>query len=259
MLISAKNAVVSFGVSCQTAYQIRRHQRLISAALNDQDLEWQPSFFDNLIAPASAVVSMFSSEGIAGVRADEIELYQRVRWTRHGLFFWHEQFDKTILSSKYTYLLKKTIDLMNSADNIVCVFSNTQNNLIDLSQEIEGVNPHIYERDEDEIIRIIGRYFGGKCRFLFVKNPDIGGDRHVIGNSRGYIIEHNTATWHGNATAWQFIFRQFFGHYDDVPDDRAMDRLKYLSERYEALLHRHATLRRQHRALREKLDEIAPT
>ncbi|MDQ0472670.1 hypothetical protein [Labrys wisconsinensis] len=91
MLVSAKNAVVSLGVSCQTAHQIRRHHRLIATALNDQDLKWQSSFFDNLITPPSAVVSLFSSGDISEVRAEEIGMYQRVVWSNHGLFFWHEQ------------------------------------------------------------------------------------------------------------------------------------------------------------------------
>ncbi|MDQ0472669.1 hypothetical protein QO011_005699 [Labrys wisconsinensis] len=156
-------------------------------------------------------------------------------------------------------MLRKTIKLLHSVENIVFIISNTQNNLSGLSREIEGLNLRIHERDVEEIIGVVGRYFDAECRFLFITNPDIGHVPQVVGNSRGYIIEHNTETWHGNTAAWQFIIRQFFGYYDDIADSRAMDRLDYLVEQHEGLRRQHASLRRRHRALRERLNDSAST
>ncbi|MDQ0474810.1 hypothetical protein [Labrys wisconsinensis] len=258
MLISAKNAVVSLGVSCQTAYQIRRHERLIAAALKDQDLAWQSSFFSNLIAPASAVVSLFSSGGAAEVLGEDIELSRRARWKAHGLFFWHDRFDRELLSSKYTYLLNKTIRLLRSVNNIVFIVSNTQNNLLELSREIETMDPRIHEHDASEMVEVVTNFFGDKCRFLFVVNPDIGHVPHILGKARGYVIEHDTGAWYGNTVAWQLILRQFLGYYNYFPDDRAQSRLDQITERYETLSRQHMDLRSRYNALREKLKTVGP-
>lgn len=260
MLVSPKNAIVSLGVSCQTAYQIRNHERLISAALNDQDLAWHHSFFDNLMTPISAVISLFSSSDISKVTADEIEIIsRRIRWRPHGLFFWHDKTDPGTISSKYTYLLNKTINILRSVDNIVFIISNTQSNLQELSNSTKNLTPHIHERDANEAIKIVSRFFGEKCRFIFIINPEIGDIPHTIGNSRSYIIEDNLDIWQGNVAAWQLIIRQFFGYYDGISDERTHDYLKNITDRYKNLVQQHAHLRERHNALRERLNAAVPT
>lgn len=133
--------VVSIGVSCQTAHQLRR------LALNQQnnaelasDLIMPSGLFDWLICPASSTINLLNNR-IPDFTKESIQIHNnRAYWADYKVYFWHnffvtdgqyrhisidETFEKEI--TRWRYLRHRFSTLLPK--NTIFVISNTQNNL----------------------------------------------------------------------------------------------------------------------------------
>src|SRR5580692_5743681 len=138
-IISAKVAVVSLGMSCQTTWQIQSNARLLVELLHIAEPFAQGGMpFDWLIAPPASVASMLAARCLFPECAEHLKLNFAPWWPAHNVYYWHDfrlpdgsyelatGFQQT--AAKYQYLLNKFVGLAG-VERRIFVISNTQNNL----------------------------------------------------------------------------------------------------------------------------------
>jgi len=130
-LIGARTAVVSLGVSCQTARQIRRNQALLSTRLGDA-LQPLSLPLDWMFVPPDAMARLLRSAIRVPPQRGELIAAEQPFWARHGIWLWHDPVandaDFTALQARQTRRWVR-FDALGALDRRVFVVSNTQNNL----------------------------------------------------------------------------------------------------------------------------------
>jgi len=136
-LIGAHTAVVSLGVSCQTARQIRLNQTLLSARLGDA-LQPLSLPLDWMFAPPDAVARLLRSPIRVPPRRGELIAAEQPFWARHGVWLWHDAVssdaDFAALQARQTRRWAR-FDALGALERRVFVVSNTQNNLDDVARK----------------------------------------------------------------------------------------------------------------------------
>lgn len=140
--IGSGSWVISIGMSCQSAMQIRRQAGLLSRLLGEP-LKLSTFPFDWLILPPEGFCSLLGGEEQARFPAGPADLEHQPQmgpnalfWPRHGFYFWHDFYEKgqpldlagqfETVRAKYAYQWEK---LLRPPARRVFVLSNTQNNL----------------------------------------------------------------------------------------------------------------------------------
>ena len=203
---------MSLGVSCQTEHQIQGHRLLWTELLGDRELKPSASFFDWLICPVEASISLFST-GFEEIKGDsEIELKGRPSWRPHGLCFWHEEPDIAAIQSKFTFLRARFLALENCKRLVFCI-SNTQHNMAMIRRALGGFDP-VFSGDRlQAIVDAVEGLMRRKCDFIFVTNEERTkisgpiGDRAFV-----HLIDRpaHDETWHGNPAQWEMAFSDHF-------------------------------------------------
>lgn len=208
-----RTAVVSLGVSCQTAWQIKKQAGLLSE-LAGEPLEAAAGPFDWLIMPPAG----FSSWMAAGARfpasPDEIVVHPNFHWPRHNLHFWHEfttdgavalhaTFDRT--RAKFDHLLGK-LAAIRACERRVFFVSNTQPNL----DEVRRVSPALdFTFTRPVMTGLLGAVrarFGGGSEVHFVTRAD---RLDLRGDAAGFdvhVLEAASPDVLGCDAEWRAVF-----------------------------------------------------
>ncbi len=212
--IGDRTAVVSLGVSCQTAWQINRHVGLLSR-LAGEALRRVSTPFDWLIMPPGAFVSWMEAGARFPASPDEIVVHPNFRWPRHNLHFWHEftqdgvpalhaTFART--RAKFDHLLDRLAAIRTRERRLFFV-SNTQGNL----DEVERVSPTLdfaFTQDAmGRLERAVRTAFGQDSEVHFVARAD---RLDLAGNATGFnvhVLEPGASDVFGSDADWEAVFR----------------------------------------------------
>lgn len=204
-------AVVSLGMSCQTALQIR----LRADVFTDRGYDGRAtnSYFDWIVCSADSVAATLD-DGIPPLRRSNIEIPDgRPIDKRYNAIFWHEflpdreapddydvegMFDS--VCEKRGFLADRMAELVK-VEQLLFVWSNTQSDLADNSPR------YAIERQltEERAVRLIGaaeRYARRRAAFLFVVHPDEWRQFDVAERAIIAEIRQEGGGWQGDGAQW---------------------------------------------------------
>ncbi|MBD8878085.1 hypothetical protein [Roseibium polysiphoniae] len=219
---SERTAIVSLGVSCQSARQIRTSIEILSEALGEHFVP-ERHFFDGLISPIAGLAQLFE-DGFPIFRRQDIAAGPgHPTWQPYGLRFLHhfreEGMDADIDAhfaedlSRFSYLREKFQRLADRA-RVVFVISNSQNNLDEVARDtmIADLN---FRRDElERLQRAVDRFLGRPCEYLIVSHPDRHGG---VDLPELTILEADESEWTGDKSQWRSLFRSYLGRKNIEP------------------------------------------
>ncbi len=221
--------LISLGMSCQTAHQLRRLAALDSELNNNESaLKVQSGIFDWLICPPLSVVSLLNNNIPDFTRQDLIIQNNRPYWPDHRLYFWHNftdgkgrarqvHIDKNFEDelTRWRYLRDK-FQALNPA-NTIFVISNIQNNL-----ETEVYEPSEHDQFQftpaviEQLEHSLAAFFGttiGQNNLQVVTRHD---------RSKGLISRENTTLfpidqneWKGPKQPWSFWWQKLHESFTD--------------------------------------------
>lgn len=137
-----QKTLVSLGMSCQTAHQLRRlADNQINSSDTSSGIQVNSGIFDWLICPPKSIIKLLDN-GIPDFSKENIQIRKdRPYWTDYNLFFWHnfivgkdkdrqinidDTFNKE--TERWSYLRSRFSELVPA--KTIFVVSNTQNNLL---------------------------------------------------------------------------------------------------------------------------------
>lgn len=213
---SSHTAIVSLGMSCQSARQIRTSMDVLGAALGET-IERERHFFDGLIAPVGGMAALFE-DGFPVFDRERIEPGPgHPTWQPYAIRFLHHfraeggaadidaHFDEE--QSRFSYLREKFARLSDRR-RVVFVISNSQNNLAEVARETE-IGSIAF--DQGELARLqtaVDRFLGRPCEYLVASYPDRHGG---IAHPQLTILQPDGSEWTGDKAQWRALFNDYFG------------------------------------------------
>lgn len=209
-----QTAIISLGVSCQTAWQIDRHIDLLST-LTGEPLTRATGPFDWLIMPPRSFASWMRAGGRFPDHPGEIVVHPNFYWPAHNLHFWHEftrddvvaldeTFDET--RAKFSYLLDRFAGLKRFRR---CLFfvSNTQSNLDEVTRVSPSMDFDFSSAAMAALTRAVSDTLGLAGEVHFVT------DRHGAGADPDPAFRIHRLDGHnphvlGDDDAWSAVFRE---------------------------------------------------
>ncbi|WP_102868457.1 hypothetical protein [Pseudovibrio exalbescens] len=206
-------AVVSLGISCQSARQIRTHTELISSLLGEP-VEHTSHFFDGLVTPPL---------GLAKLLDDGFPLFSRESledgpghptWQPYGIRFLHHfrgeegvadidaYFDNEV--SRFTYLRRRFLQLRD-AENLLFVISNSQNNLDEVAQETAMETIEFDQGQLETLKGSLARFFGRHWPLVVVTHEERVQD---VSHDALHILQPDSTEWTGDKQQWADVFRR---------------------------------------------------
>lgn len=211
-------AIVSLGMSCQTAHQLRFNQPFL------EDLGIGPeaipaNYFDWLICPPDSA-SRLLADGLPRFERKDIVLKSQPFWETYRFYFWHEFRHHEIIDvdayfeigqQKFDYL-RERFSRLHLYRRLVFVLSNIQGNLPQVRAETGALDFMLDDLKIQSLIRALESYLGRPADFLVVTS------KHRFEGSvgSGYDIEffaEDTSEWKGDKIAWRRCLRRYFSEY----------------------------------------------
>lgn len=226
-VIGSETAIVSLGMSCQSAYQIRRHAELISSCLKGGEaLEASRLPFDWLICPPSSARRILEDGRFFPNHSDALEIKHAPYWRDYDTHFWHDFLDGDRnydlpqnfrgTQEKYERLAEK-FHALGKLRRLVFVLSNSQNNLEFVANRILAPKKRISAAQIEELCDTTDRFFGRRCEYIVVTHStrlDCDPDRD---NVEVYRIDRDPSEWRGEPRMWARVFTDYFRKW---PDER---------------------------------------
>ena len=219
---SSHTAIVSLGMSCQSARQIRTGMDVLGAALGET-FERERHFFDGLIAPVSGMAALFE-DGFPVFTRKRIEPGPgHPTWQPYGIRFLHHFreegedadidacFDEEL--SRFSHMREKFARLSDRR-RVVFVISNSQNNLAEVAQETEMGSIAF---DAGELARLqaaVDRFLDRPCEYLVVSYPDRHGG---IAHPQLTVLRPDDSEWTGDKAQWHALFQAYFARPQRLP------------------------------------------
>ncbi len=208
-------AIVSLGMSCQSARQIRTNAEVIGAILGEE-VGRNAQFFDGLIAPPAGLARLFEDGFPLFSRDDIAEGPGHPTWSAYAIRFLHHFrdddgadidrfFDHDL--SRFTHLRDKFLALA-AVPRLVFVISNSQNNLTEVAAEtaIERID---FNREEIGRLReAVQAFLGRRCEFILVSTPDRRGS---LDDPDLHLLTPDDSEWTGDTRQWREVFLSRLG------------------------------------------------
>jgi hypothetical protein len=221
-------AVISLGVSCQTAMQIRAHIRLITElagvgiATPDINVDISSFPFDWRIMPAKGFCTMAAEGEFFPASMDDVRHAPPLppAWAKHECFLWHDflvaessydvprmfQHDR----AKHAYKMQKLMALMGRR---IFILSNTQNNL-DGKATVTGLDFSLSRADVQKVKEAIADMFpSGSHELIVVTRLDRAMDNPATWPACTYVFDPTTVGMddvEGDYAQWNDMFRRYF-------------------------------------------------
>lgn len=215
-LLSKSLALVSVGISCQTAHQIEEMPMGLFAGRDELVKRSTP--FDWLLCPVKSAAKMIGERTFFPSDVAELDLAHKPFWSRMGCHFWHQKDPRGI--SGWGPRVVENWERIADSERKVFIVSNTQNN----------VTRALLEADRDPIeCRLIWhdvfRLFAALCRqFGEIELHCVTHDAKPMATTaivmpwesgRTPITVHTIArdrsSWEGNAYAWHKLLKGICG------------------------------------------------
>ncbi|GJD51613.1 hypothetical protein OPKNFCMD_4368 [Methylobacterium crusticola] len=212
-----ETAVVSLGVSCQTAWQINKQVDLLSH-LTGERLVASSAPFDWLIMPPRSFAGWMAAGGRFPEAPDEIVVHPNFYWPAHNLHFWHEftqdgavALDATFArtKAKFAHLLAK-VEALRGYRRCLLFVSNTQSNLDEVTRVSPPMDFRFTAGAMAALVEAARVTFGEAAEVHFVARPDRVAladghpfNLHLIGGEG----PGGAADVLGDEAAWERVFR----------------------------------------------------
>lgn len=216
--IGEKTAVISIGMSCQSAHQIRANIKTLQAALGDETLTPKSLPFDWLICPPLSAMSILSDPVRLPAR-DEMAMNSRPFWMKKNAYFWHHfrndkkeydldsSYDDTLAIYRGRWERFKHLEKATTKRTI-CVLSNTQNDL-SLTEATVGTVSSLFRASELKLLADeVQTHFARKLEFIVVTRPDRYISDVTLNDMKLYMHEPDSSAWEGDDAQWANTFRK---------------------------------------------------
>ncbi|WP_417685568.1 hypothetical protein [Roseibium sp.] len=212
---SPNTAIVSLGMSCQSARQIRSSVEIMSDALAEEFVP-ERHFFDGLISPIAGMAQLFEDGFPIFKRGDITPGPGHPTWQPYGIRFLHHfraepggnadiaaHFDEDL--SRFSYLRDKFVAL-KKRHRVVFVISNSQNNLDEVARDT-GIERLHFDRGElERLQKAVDAFMGRACEYLVVSHPKRHGGVELPHLA---ILEADDSEWTGDKKQWRKLFRRY--------------------------------------------------
>lgn len=215
-VIGERVAIISLGMSCQTAIQIEAHIELLKELTGDNTLEVRSLPFDSTIAPVSSVSKALSADRPFPRMA---ELTYRVKpyWALANIYYWHHFRDgeRLATSEKITKHIvafkrrsKRLSEVLHSQRRLIFFVSNTQPDLDEKSQEAKTFTPVIRASEMLKLRRVISREVKRPFELVLVtlrdryqqNAPERG---FTVIFQPDHVLDRTQFNWQGDPAAWR--------------------------------------------------------
>ncbi len=201
-LISPELAVMSVGMSCQPAHQLRTHVdslRLISG----QPLQVHSTPWDWTICGPAGVAAMVR-DGVTFPRDPrELEARAKPYWPARSCFFWHVKGAITDHAAGLARALECEAQLEHvaAARRRVFILANTQNNLEAKRRDQGGFNiPFTPAAVDDLEAALVARFGPSELHVVSY------GSRHALGGRRKvWELKPDRSQWQGDPHQWAHL------------------------------------------------------
>ncbi|MEP3276963.1 MAG: hypothetical protein ABJN26_10655 [Stappiaceae bacterium] len=208
-------ALVSLGMSCQTAHQLRFNQPY----LEDFGIgpEAIPSnYFDWLICPPDSAARLLA-DGLPRFERGDIVLKSQPFWEAYQFYFWHEFRHHEIIDidahfeigqQKFDYL-RERFSRLHLYRRLIFVLSNIQGNLPEVHAETGALDFMLDDQRIQALRSVVQSYLGRSVEFLVITSK--GRFEGPVGS--GYEIAffaEDTSEWKGDKVAWRTCLQQYF-------------------------------------------------
>lgn len=206
-LIYSDLAIVSVGMSCQTAHQIRLHKDFLDRIVG-QEGRLSATPFDWLICPAPSATKMLDAEQFFPDRRDDLELDDgHPRWHRTGACYWHEPQalnDFNLVRGKFDHLTNNWRGL--AGRRILAFWSNTQANLRGTTARM-NIDLAARRRDLAELEAALKRWFPQLKLFSIIASHRRDADDPPSQDTAfPYPGEDRKWGWKGKDEVWKEAF-----------------------------------------------------
>lgn len=212
---SETTAIISLGMSCQSARQIRSSLEILSAALGEE-LVPERHFFDGLISPVDGLARLFE-DGFPLFRREDIAAGPgHPTWQPYGIRFLHHfrpepespadidgWFDHDL--SRFRHLRGK-FEALGARRRLVFVISNTQNNLDLVARQVCLETLHFDLQELTRLQQAVDGFFGRSCEYLVVAHPERHGGADLPELT---VLEADDSEWTGDKAQWRALFRRY--------------------------------------------------
>jgi hypothetical protein len=205
-LIYPNLAIVSVGMSCQTAHQIRQQKPFFDQLLGAEGVK-HATPFDWLICPIPAALRLLDKASFYPKTRTELEKkHGRIWWPETGALYWHEPNDFDLVRSKFNRLEQTWRALARRP--VLAIWSNSQSNL-DTSTQAFGLDTVARQSDLAQLETALGNWFPSLAFCSVVAKARIdAADPPTADLAFTYDADDNPGDWRGNDGLWQDALRQ---------------------------------------------------
>lgn len=225
-VVGGRVGVISLGMSCQSALQIRDNVEVLKRVCGDDALAASGLPFDSIVCPPESAIKMLRTDTFFPPSPADVVLYRGGHWRDYNVYFRHEftlrkkhfleYLTKRVnvrrahreLASKFGYMADKFRKL-GRFERLVFVMSNTQNDLAEYKDEL-GMD---YVVAMDAIERLCDQcdaYFGRPCEYMFVTYEDRVTGRATRERLKVFKVSPDATPWQGDWDQWKAIFENYF-------------------------------------------------
>lgn len=203
-------AIVSLGISCQSARQIRTHAEEIGHQLGE-NIQPARHFFDGLIAPVPGVARLFE-DGFPLFGPGNIRMGpHHPVWHPYDIHFLHHFRDEAGAVdiagrmseelSRFGHMRGK-LQRLSRFERLVFVLSNSQNNLTMVQEETGLTDLHFEASAVGRLRHAVEQYLGRPCEFILVSLDgrhagDLADEVHVL--------SPDDSEWTGDKGQWRAL------------------------------------------------------
>ena len=204
---SGRVAVASVGVSCQGAYQIRRHGELIGRLTGGTTVE-RTTVFDWMICPASSVAALIAEGRYYPHQIGELAERVMPYWPDHNCWYWHyaaQVKEGEPFMALFAHL-SSSFEAITDAERQVFILANSQNNLTWVDEVVGGdLDYHLRDADVDGLrSALLGRF--PRAELYVVSYPHRHSITSAVNAAALFELPLDDTEWKGDDDNWTPIF-----------------------------------------------------
>lgn len=144
-VIGATTAIISVGMGCQTAHQLKQNKELLGSLLGETFDHCGPPF-DWLFTDPVSIARMLAADEYFPASLDELTTIDaRPYWAKFNCFYWHEAeifsaFDAVLRKFR---LKARAVARLKTMQRRIFIFSNMQQNLYTFGAKTGKVSPRV--------------------------------------------------------------------------------------------------------------------
>lgn len=209
-LFSADLAVVSVGMSCQGAHQLRANADLVGE-LARTSLEVHTTPFDWIICGPAGVAAMVRAGEFFPADVRELALRRsKPYWERRRCYFWHMKGAIADHAAAAAHVARQAdqLERITAARRRVFVLANTQNNLATQRRLFGGFDVPFTAGDVAALHQALEDRWGGAELYVVTR-----AGLHALGGRAGvWELPADRTSWDGPTDRWRAVLAAIFAN-----------------------------------------------